>query len=460
MATGPGRRVVGRSASEVAALVRQGTTSPIEVLREHLEQIERLDPRLGAFQVVRGGRALAEAEELAGRSDLAELPLAGVPIPIKDNIPVAGEPMRDGTMATPDTPSASDHELVRRLRAAGGIVIGLTRMPELGVFAATDGAFGVTRNPWDLDLTPGGSSGGAAAAVASAMAPVAQGSDGLGSIRIPSACCGLFGIKPGRGVVPADVGSTSWFGLSENGPMATTVDDAALVLSAMAGRPELRDVTLPATPLRVAISTRSPLAGVRIDRHYRQAVVETGRLLEGAGHRAVEADPPYSVRTASAVLAWWFVAVLAEVEGLGLDPAKLEPRIRRHASFGRVVRSLRLMKHEQRDRWRERVAAFFDRHDVLVTPALASPPLKAIEWSRRGWLSNVYSNAMHAPFPAPWNFAAYPAAAIPAGMHPAGVPLSIQLVAAEGGEARILSVARQLEELRPWPRHAPMAGLG
>src|SRR6266508_1794372 len=266
-------------------------------------------------------------------------------------------------------------------------------MPELGIFGATDGPFGVTRNPWDPSLTPGGSSGGAAAAVASAMAPVAQGNDGLGSIRIPSACCGLFGIKPGRGVVPAEIGPTSWFGFAENGPIATTVDDAALVLSVMAARPELADVPPPDGPLRVAISTRPPLAGIRVDRHYRQAVLETGRLLREAGPRVVQDAPPYSVRTGNAILAWWFAAVAEEVERLGVDPARLERRTRRHAAMGKVARALKLRKPAQRDRWKERVGAFFADHDVLATPALARPPLKAIAWSKRGWLANVYANA-------------------------------------------------------------------
>src|SRR6266542_825733 len=208
MATARSVNVVGRTAADIACMVRAGEILPRDVVGQYLEQIERLDRQVGAFQVVRVEKAVAEADEVATRA---------------------------GSLATSHRPSAEDHEVVRRLRAAGAVVIGITRLPELGIFGATDGAFGITRNPWNLERTPGGSSGGAAAAVASAMAPAAQGNDALGSIRIPSACCGLFGIKPGRGVVPSDVGPTSWFGLAENGPIATTVDDAALVLSVMAG---------------------------------------------------------------------------------------------------------------------------------------------------------------------------------------------------------------------------------
>src|SRR6266508_2515229 len=459
MATARSVNVVGRTAADIACMVRAGEILPRDVVGQYLEQIESLDRQVGAFQVVRVEKAAAEADEVAKRADLSTLPLAGVPVPIKDNLPVAGEPMRDGSLATSDRPSAEDHEVVRRLRAAGAVVVGITRLPELGIFGATDGAFGITRNPWNLERTPGGSSGGAAAAVASAMAPAAQGNDALGSIRIPSACCGLFGIKPGRGVVPSDVGPTSWFGLAENGPIATTVDDAALVLSVMAGRLDLASPQPPERPLRIAVSTKPPLAGIRVDRPYRQAVEETARLLEQAGHRVTKAAPPDSLQVGTWVLAWWFAAVAAEVEGMGLDVRRLEPRTRRHAAIGRLVRRFKLMKAEQRDRWRERVAPFFAAHDVLVTPALARTPIRALQWGRKGWLANVYANANYAPFAAPWNFAAYPAAAIPAGMHPDGLPLSVQLVASEGNEATVLAVAKQIEGLCAWRRHAPLAGL-
>jgi amidase len=228
---------IGQTARDIAETVRAGKVSPVDAVRRHLEQIERIDGRIGAFQVVRAERAIAEAEALGARTDLSSLPLAGVPMAIKDNIPVAGEPMRVGSAATSDAPSPQDHEVVRRLREAGAIVVGITRLPELGIFGTTESVHGITRNPWNLERSPGGSSGGSAAAVSTAMVPVAQGNDGLGSIRIPSACCGLFGLKPGMGVVPSAVGIDSWYGFSENGPIATTVDDAALVLSVMAGRP-------------------------------------------------------------------------------------------------------------------------------------------------------------------------------------------------------------------------------
>ncbi|MGC3003068.1 amidase family protein, partial [Streptomyces sp. G35A] len=260
----------GRTAVDIAAAVRDGRVAPREVVAEHLARIERLDGRIGAFRLVRAEAALAEAEELAGRSDLAGLPLAGVPVAVKDNLAVRGESTRAGSAATPDTPAARDHETVARLRAAGAVVVGLTNVPELCVFGTTEGVHGTARNPWDPARTAGGSSGGSAAAVAAGMVPVALGNDGMGSLRIPAANCGLVTIKPGLGVVPADMGDGDWFGMSENGPLATTVEDARLVLAVLAGTEEPAG-RAGAGGRRIAVSLRSPLAGVPVSRPYATA---------------------------------------------------------------------------------------------------------------------------------------------------------------------------------------------
>ncbi len=273
------------TAAGIARLVRSGELSPADSVAASLGRITAHDDRIGAFQVVRAERALAEATALANDPRLPDLPLAGVPIAIKDNVPVRGEPMRVGSAATSDRPSPADHPVVDRLRAAGAVVVGITRVPELCIFGTTDSVYGVTRNPWSLDRTSGGSSGGAAAAVAAGMVPVAHAADGAGSIRIPSACCGLFGIKPGRGVVPAMLGPTDWYGMSENGPIATTVEDAALLLSVMADRPELAEVREPEGPLRIAVSIQAPLPGVTVDREHAKAVIRTAKILEAAGHQ-------------------------------------------------------------------------------------------------------------------------------------------------------------------------------
>lgn len=189
------------SAVVVAEQVRSGVSSPMEHVEVALAAIAEREPKIQAFAAVLGDQARAEALALSRRPDLATLPLAGVPVAIKDVIPVAGLPMREGSGATSAEPRAADHPVVARLRAAGAVVVGLTTLPELAVWGTTDAPGHITRNPWNPSRTCGGSSGGAAAAVAAGMVPLAHGTDGLGSIRIPSANCGVFGIKPGRGVV-------------------------------------------------------------------------------------------------------------------------------------------------------------------------------------------------------------------------------------------------------------------
>lgn len=441
------------TAAGIAEQVRSGALAPEDAVRDALARIAAHDDRLGAFQVVRADKALAEAGALAARDDLARLPLAGVPVAVKDNVAVAGEPMRDGSGATAAEPREADHPVVQRLRDAGAVVVGSTRAPELCVFGATDSVFGITRNPWDLARTPGGSSGGSAAAVASGMVPVGHANDGMGSIRIPAACCGLVGIKPGSGVVPAGLGANDWFGMAENGPVATTVVDAALVLSVMAAQPGLANVRQPQGSLRVAVSTRSPVAGVRPDRHHADAASTAARLLADAGHHVRTAHPPYPANPLPA-LARWFAGTSHDADGL--DRARLDPAVRRHAALGDLVRRRGYVDESQRTAFRSRLEHFFSDVDVLVTPTLATPPIEAARWGRRRWPRVFLANVRYAPYAAPWNFAGYPAMSVPAGVHPrTGTPLAVQLVAPDGGEALLLSVAAQLERLAPWARTAP-----
>ena len=333
-------------------------------------------------------------------------------------------------------------------------MVGITRVPELCVFGATDSVYGVTRNPWSLDRTSGGSSGGAAAAVAAGMVPVAHAADGAGSIRIPSACCGLFGIKPGRGVVPAMLGPTDWYGMSENGPIATTVEDAALLLSVMADRPELAEVREPEGPLRIAVSIQAPLPGVTVDREHAKAVIRTAKLLEAAGHQIEPAELAVPTSAVWHTLKRWYAGAHDDAELL--PQADLERRTRVHAALGARVKRHSPPLPEEADAWRMQALQFFARYDVLLAPVLANPPIAADRWGERGWLRNVVANLRYAPFGAAWNLAGWPAASVPAGVHPeAGTPLSVQLVTPEGGEGLLLGLAAQLERLRPWRRTAP-----
>jgi amidase len=445
------------TAAELAADVRARKTTAVDAVKAALERAQRHDASIGAFQVVRAERALAEAAALDARVDLASLPLAGVPIVIKDSIPVAGEPMRVGSAATSAEPQSADHEVVVRLRAAGAIVIGLTRVPELCVFGTTDSVFGTTKNPWNLSRTSGGSSGGSAAAVAAGIVSVAHGNDGMGSIRGPAGNCGLVGIKPGGGVVPQDIGFDAWGGMSQNGPLATTVADTALMLSVMAGRPELANVCEPAHPLRIAIAADEPSPLVKLDPEWRRAAERTAEVLRAAGHTVTETTFPYDPNPLP-LLARWFAGT--EADARGLDPALLNPRTRTHARLGRIARRLGMLSPKPVDRSRAKITRFFDDYDVLITPTLAQSGPKAELWHKRDWFANLVSNIRYAPYQATFNLLDWPAASVPAGWHSKdGVPLGVQIVAPPhpdaAGEALILSVALQLERLQPWPRVAP-----
>ncbi|MFD5840129.1 amidase [Streptomyces chartreusis] len=442
---------VGRTATEIAAAVREKRATPREVVAEHLARIERLDGGIGAFRLVRAEAALAEADEVASRGDLAELPLAGVPVAVKDNLAVRGESKRVGSAATPDTPADEDHVTVARLRAAGAVVVGLTNVPELCVFGTTEGVHGTARNPWDTSRTAGGSSGGSAAAVAAGMVPIALGNDGMGSLRIPAANCGLVTIKPGTGVVPAGVSDGDWFGMSENGPLATTVEDARLMLSVLAGT----EVVRPATPgtHRIAVSLRSPIAGVAVNKPYASAAREAAGLLIKAGHQVRRADPPYPMSLGVTSLVHWTAGTAVDAQGL--DARRLTRRTRVHAAVGKRFVD-RARAGASREELRRRLEPFFDEYDVLLTPALARRSPRSEPWHERGWLRNIMANTNYSPLTPPWNLTGWPAMAIPLGTLPSGAPTAVQLVGRPGSEAELLALAERIEELRPWRRTAPL----
>ena len=442
---------VGRTATEIAAAVREKRATPREVVAEHLDRIERLDGRVGAFRVVRAKAALAEADEVGSRGDLAELPLAGVPVAVKDNLAVRGESNRVGSAATPDTPAAEDHVTVARLRAAGAVVVGLTNVPELCVFGTTEGVHGTARNPWDLTRTAGGSSGGSGAAVAAGFTPIALGNDGMGSLRIPAANCGLVTIKPGHGVVPAGIGEGDWFGMSEHGPLATTVEDARLMLSVLADP----DAVRPSEPgmRRVAVSLRSPLVGVTVSRPYATAARDAAEVLIKAGHQVRRADPPYPASLSTTSLAHWTAGTAVDAQGL--DPRLLTRRTRTHAAVGRRFLSS-VRGGDSRKRLRRRMEPFFEEYDVLLTPALARRSPKAVAWHEKGWLANVLANTNYSPLTPPWNLTGWPAMSVPFGTLPSGAPCAVQLVGRPGSETTLLELAEQLEKLHPWQRTAPL----
>lgn len=457
----------GRTAIEIAAAVRSGEVTAVEVVAGHLNRIARLNPELGAFVRVRAPEAAAEAAAVDERADRAELPLAGVPIAIKDTVPVSGEPMRLGSAAMPGQAQTEDHQVVARLRGAGAVVVGLTNLPELAIYPVTDSAFGITRNPWDLRRTAGGSSGGAAAAVAAAMVPIAHGTDGLGSVRIPAAACGLFGVKPGAGVVPAEVGADSWHGLTENGVLATTVADAAVMLGVLTegagtgdgGGPDLAlgagfTIREPAR-LRVAVSVKAPGPGIAVHRTCTAAVRQAAGLLGTLGHKVRDDDPEYPLWLTPVLISYWFATPAADA---GPYLAAMEPRTRRHLRAGRAVLRVRRPREADRQRLRAALEPFFDRYDLLAMPTLARPCPPASRWGERSWLRSVALSLTFAPMTGVWNLAGFPAASVPVQVQGTGLPGAVQLVAAAGREQLLLEVAAQIERATGWPRHAPAYG--
>lgn len=465
--------MVGATAAHIRDAVAAGQTTPAAVADAHLDHIARLDRILGAFQTIRRDDVLADADTLASRTDLDTLPLAGVPVAVKDNLAIRGTPSRRGTPATPAAPAADDDELVAKLRAAGALLVGTTRMPELGLWPVTEPAvFGPARNPWDLTRTPGGSSGGAGAALAAGMVPLAVGSDGAGSIRIPAACCGLVGLKPGRGTVPppSHGGRPHWHGMTVWGPMATTVDDTARLLSVLTGGPPHTPLDTAGeltggaagggtVPRRIAVWAEAPAAGIRVSAADRAAVKATGAALARAGHHLTPARPPYRHADVAAV-------IHRILTGTALDASEvtwsaLEPRTRRQARAGQLLGVLGDQQHAA-DAARRRFTDWFtDRGiDALLTPALAAPPPKVGVWATRGFLWTLTASAQFMPFMPLANLAGLPAITLPAptSPHPAsGLPVGIQLLGPPGSEPHLLRLAAQLEAAHPWPRHAPLA---
>jgi len=447
--------VIGSTASEISESVRSGRWSAEAVVQAHLDFIGSEDGRWSAFRRVRCDAAVAEARALDAGPGLPDLPLAGVPIAVKDNVAVTDEIATFGTAAVSSwTPAKTDHPVVARLRAAGAVVVGLTRVPELCLFAFTDGPDAVTRNPWDPARTPGGSSGGSAAAVAAGMVPIAHGADGLGSLRIPAASCGLVTLKPGRGIVPAGLGVGDWYGMAENGILTTTVQDLALGHAVLAGTPVPALSHGRGETLRIGTSIRSPLIGVRADVDCRSGVDRAAAALAVLGHRVAPVRVPYPSSAALAVVLRWYAVAGADAQAIEADLNRLQPRTRRHAQLGRLAIRLGLVRPGPVRAFERRLRELFEAVDVLITPVLTGPPLAAQEWHRRGWRTNVLACSRFAPYPAVWNLAGYPAMSVPVGTRQDGLPLAIQVVGAPGSEARLLAVAAALQRELPWPRHA------
>ncbi|MGZ5416867.1 MAG: amidase [Nocardioides sp.] len=450
-----------------AAAVRDGDISSRELVSATLERIQRYDGRLNAFTNVLHDAALAEAAERDAAPADARGPLHGVPVAIKEEIDVAGAVTTFGGRANV-TPAAADGEVVRRLRAAGAVIVGKTNMPEFGQWPFTESvAHGISRNPWDTNRSTGGSSGGTAAAVAAGLVPAAMGGDGGGSIRIPSACCGLFGLKPQRGRVTSAPMGDLWWALGTVGPLTRSVIDSAVMYDVVRGsvpgdrfraaEPRTSFVEAAGSEpgrLRIGWSTKPVTLGVKPDPEHVQAVVDVAAILEGLGHHVEEVDPHYPDPTA-AFVPQFFAGVRSEVE-LVERPELLERRTRETARLGSWVRPGVV---EWAMRQGEKVAAkanqVFERYDVLLTPTIAHRPPEVGVLDGVGTVRAALKSMPMIAYCALWNVTGNPAASVPVGFGRDGLPTGVQLVGRPDDEVTLLALSAQLEQAQPWADRRP-----
>ncbi|MDN0198756.1 amidase [Streptomyces sp. S.PNR 29] len=459
-------RVTGLA--ESARALAAGEVTSQALVERALARIEATQGSLNAFRIVRTEAALIEAKaadrELAAG---ARKPLLGVPVAVKDDMDVAGEPTAFGCCGE-HPPVAEDGEAVRRLRAAGAVIVGKTNTCEFGQWPFTEGpAFGATRNPWSPEHTPGGSSGGSAAAVAAGLVPAALGSDGAGSVRIPAAWTHLIGIKPQRGRISTWPRGESFQGITVNGTLARTVADAALLLDAASGNHERDPHQPPAVDasravgrdpgrLRIALSLTPPFTALpaRLQPEVRARVVELAEQLAGMGHTVEEADPPYGR------IGLTFVpratAGIAERVREAPFPMLLDRRTRASARLGRLLGGppLRMARRAEAVLHR-RIGAFFETYDVVLAPTTAAPPPRIGAMLALGGLATDRAMIAACPYAWPWNVLGWPGVNVPAGFVTGGLPVGAQLLGPANSEPLLLQLAAQLEAELRWHERWP-----
>ncbi|MEQ9240808.1 amidase [Roseovarius indicus] len=465
-----------QDATGLAALVRSGEVSAAELLDVALAEIDRLDPSLNAV-VARNDAAAREAAETVDKA----APFAGVPFLAKDiNVDVAGFRTTHACRFFAEAPVATeDSALVRRWRAAGLVIPGRTNTPEFATdYVCEPELFGPTRNPWDLTRTPGGSSGGAAAAVAAGMVPMAHASDSGGSIRVPAACCGLFGFKPSGGVIASGSPMGPLVGgINVDHVVSRSVRDSAGMLAATAAPEAGQPVPWRAVPddlvaslsqapegLRVGVVLSSP-AGHEPDRATREAVAKARALLEELGHKTDEFHWPDDVDPFDCSLPFWASEIAAVIDartaalGRPATEDELGPLIHWSVDQARRLSSVDMVQARMRmTAIRRKIASAMDDLDVLLLPALTEPPLptgllsELIERDADGWAERSFR---FAPYTEIFNVTGQPAMSVPLYQFPTGLPLAVQMVGHVGQDAVMLRLARQLEEAAPWSDRRP-----
>ncbi|GAC1434193.1 MAG: amidase [Solirubrobacteraceae bacterium] len=466
-----------RPIGELAAMVQLGECTARELVEHSLARIEALNPQLNAFAEVDADAALAVADTI---SQGDPRPYAGVPIAIKNNRPVQGMRYTMGAPLLREHVAGEDHSLVRRLRAAGFVIVGTTTLPEYGILPVSEAQlFGPTRNPWDTSRTPGGSSGGSAAAVASGMVPVAHGNDGGGSTRIPAACCGLVGLKPQRGRISSAPELGDSF-LVVDGVLTRSVAETAALLDILAGA-EPGDATWappPAEPfansagrapgpLRIAVCTTPPIPDATVDGLSLDAVSRAARMLEGLGHQLEPVELPWQIEGMSDVFGAVFgiqIAMSIMFSGLvgraGGAPQEEDMEPMSWAIWNMCSQITapqgELLKVQLQQLCRALVVAL-GPYDALLTPALAERPVKIGEMDTAAPepMSTFTRSGYFTPFTPVFNASGQPAISLPLFEGDDGLPLAVQLVGRPGGEAELLSLSAQIETAHPWAGRRP-----
>jgi amidase len=456
--------VLSVSAVEQAGLVRSRAISAAELTRAYLARIERIDPQLSAFTHVLGRGALREARrkdvELA-RRDAGHLPpFHGVPLAVKDLNFVRGSFTRMGSRAYRWFYSPFDDRVVAQLRRGGFVILGKASTAELGAMPVTEPAIHrATRNPWNPEISPGGSSGGSAAAVAAGLVPIAQGSDGAGSIRIPSSFCHLYGFKPSRGRVANPYGRPDQHIISTCGPIARTVGDAAAMIDVMAGlsvgtphwapRPDRcfsEMLDRPPTGLRVRFTISSPLVVPHPD--VAAALHQTAQTLSDLGHLVEEGSPPVG-ELEEFLPVWQFLISRAPV----FRSSSLQPVTAWLREAGRRLRAETVL--ERQKMLEQKIVGWFGDADLWLTPTVAVPPPPIGAWRDLPPDQAFTRAAVLGAFTALFNISGQPAATVPVGLGSGGWPIGAQIAGRPLADQVVLAVSRQLEQAMPWAARRP-----
>ena len=457
-------------ATELAALIRRKKVSPVEVVDAVLDRIARINPRLNAFVTLTAEQARRDAkaaERALGKRGARLGPLHGVPFSVKDLVITRGVRTTFGTPLYRDNVPAEDAPMVERLKAAGGIMLGKTNTPTFGWIGATHNlVFGITRNPWNLERTPGGSSGGASAAAAAGLGPLHVGTDGGGSIRIPASFAGVFGHKPSYGRIPTYPVSGAW-SLSHIGPLTRTVADAALVMTVCAGPDERDQYSLPAPAVDYVKALRGSLKGLRVaytddlgfadavDPEVRAVCAKAARTFRELGCRLDEVKPGWpSPRE------FWgeiFCGGIATRMAPYVDRRnEIEPGLRRI-----IETTLKNGPTKYVQAWFDRLAwwqhprALFEKYDLLLTPTIACPPFPVGLDNPTEIAGKPVAAYAWIPFTYPFNMTGQPAASVPCGFTKDRLPIGLQIVGRRFDDALVLRASAAFERIRPWAQHHP-----